>query len=72
MYCEVVSKDGTGKRTQLVYGGTPEEAIRTARAYGLVGQIVEVRMLMIESVWIPPEVMPPQTRGGTKPLDPSL
>lgn len=57
MYYEVVAQDGHTRRTQLVYGDTPEGAIRTARAYGLVGRIVEVRELMLVSVWIPPETM---------------
>jgi len=58
MYYEVVSQDGSTTRTQLVYGDTPEGAIRTARAYGLTGEITEVRELMLASVWIPPEAMP--------------
>ena len=57
LYCEVVSKGDTGTYTKLVYAGSPREAMETARAYGLVGQIVEVRILMLDSVWIPPEVM---------------
>ena len=63
-YYEVCAREGHTTHTRLVYGADPAQAMKTAKASGLMGEVSCVNELMLCSVWIPPEVMEQYRRSG--------